>query len=676
MYSAFIIPACDEREFATRLSDSAKSQWFVMREIMEAVVAQRKPRRYLRDVAAAHKGMDGFSFATLQRHYYDVVNGKDWRCLADLRKESGGGKSKYVTEEFLAWWRSECGRHGRGKDGFGGVANAHRELVRRYRAGETLGGICWTQVWDDLHGSRFDRPERCPPDFEIPPGWGYEQLCRRKPPKTFMLAVTNGKGSSKQLMAQVLTTRRGLEPGMMYAFDDLWHDFDVIWRDQILRILELCGVDVASGYKAMALFRPRVRDEVTGKRTNLCEADMMLGVSHLLSTDGYHRDGCRLIVEGGTASLPDEYIRRLNALTGGLVTVEWSKSDRASALAAHWRGPGKGNPKGKRWVESSHNLAHNVLAHLPGQIGPDSRNNKTEYAEARNKACQAMLDVANGLLTPEEAAQIHYPLLRYSDAVQLILEAYERIHGARDHHLEGWDGNHKLRWRTNPGDAWHEMAELNDYEPCDRALIEATIRSKRERYIEDAQLNRREVWTAGRPALVRLPAHHAASLLFDMSKPRRIPDAAQMQFEDCELEPQPMVYRLGECLDPAGCRARLDPGAEYRFIINPFDKARTLHVMATTGQYIGCISRLDAAALIDVGAVEDMVAKTGEAVNRQLAEIKRIGLPLTVERLGQDQHNLGVFTQAVAVRQGAAAVATEKTLDARARRRAAVKSLV
>lgn len=677
MYPAFIIPACDEREFATRLSDAAKGQWFAMREIMEQAVAKDSPRRWLRDVAAAHKGLDGYSFATLQRRYYDVINGRDWRCLADMRKASGGGRAKWVNDDFLMWWRAECGKHGRGKEGFGGVANAHRELVRQYRAGATIGGVCWTNVWDDLHGGRFDRPASCPPDFELPAGWGYEQLCRKKPPKTFMLACVNGKTASKQLMAQVLTTRRGLEPGMMYAFDDLWHDFDVVWTNsQILRILELCCIDVASGYKAMALFRPRVRDEVTGKRTNLCEADMMLGVAHLLGTEGYHRSGCRLIVEGGTASLPEEYIRRLNAVTGGLVTVEWSKSDRAAALAAHWRGPGKGNPKGKRWVESSHNLSHNVLACLPGQIGPDSRNNKTDYAEARNKACQAMLDVVNGILTEEEAAQIRFPLLRYNDAVQMILEAYERIHTSRDHNLEGWEHNRKLRWRTNPGDAWHEMAELDNFDPSDRALIEATIRSKRDRYVEDTKLNRKEVWIPGRPNLARLAPHHAASLLFDLAKPRRIPESAEMRFEDHELEAEPMVYRLGECLDPAGFRVRLEPGAEHRFIINPFDASRTLHVMATSGQYVGGIPRLPAAALIDVGAVEEMVRSTGEAVNRQLGELKRIGLPLTLDRLGLEQHNLGVLTAAVAVRKDLQASASVAHSDARSRRRAAVQSMV
>lgn len=683
MFPAFTIPACDEPEFA-RLPADERHAWFEMREAMTGAVGAPRPLAYLDNLAAAYaregRGK-GMSRKTLIRVYYRVRSGETWRCMCDMRKLSGGGRSRWVTAEFLAWWRAECARWTRGAGGWGGVAGAHRELIRKYRAGETLGGICWTQVWDELHGSRFDRPEKCPPDFELPPGWGYEQLCRRKAPKAFMIAASQGKGEARALMAQVHTTRRGLQPGQLYAFDDLWHDFDVVYKakekSQIVRILELCCIDVASAYKCMALFRPRVRDEVTGKRSNLCEADMELGVTHLLSSDGYNRDRCTLMCEGGTAHLGDDFVRRLSAATGGVVTVEWSKPDRSPALAGHWLGPAKGNPKAKRWVESSHNLSHNVLANLPGQLGPDSRNAKPEWVEARTRAVQFMIDVADGRMTYEEAEALAFPLLRYDDAVKMILEAYEQIHLSRDHRLEGWQDNRKLRWRTNPGDAWHDMEELQDFDPVDRAMIETVIRSRNSRYVEDVALNRKERWQEGRNShMLRLPAHVAAALLFNHAKPRKVPERAEMFFEDYELEDAPMGYRLAECLDPAGVRVRLEPGSDCHFLINPFDMSRRLHVMSRTGQYFGSVPRIDPAALIDPLAVEAMVKTTAEAVNRQLTEIKRIGLPITQDRLRVEQVNLGVLTNVVENRRGLVAAASAESGDARSRRRAATKSLV
>jgi len=678
MYPAFEIPACDEPEFGL-LPAEERNKWFAMRRIIMDAVKARHPREFLRDTAAAaaREGRGrGMSFKTLQRAYYAVAAGESWRCLCDRRRLSGGGKSRWVTETFLAWWRAECVRWTRGHGGWGGVAGAHRELVRRYRAGESVGGVDWTQVWDAIYGSRFDRPATCPPDFELPPGWGYDQLCRRKPPKVFRIAASQGKGPARALMAQAHTTREGLEPGMLYAFDDLWHDFDVIYGSQQVRVLELCCIDVASGEKPVSLFRPRVRDEATGKRTNLCEADMVLGVTHLLSTDGYHRDACKILCEGGTAHLPDEYIRRLDALTGGRVKVEWAKPDRSPALACHWRGPAKGNPRGKRWVESSHNLSHNVLANLPGQLGSDSRSNKPEWVETRQRAVQLMVDVADAVMLPEEAAAFRPPIMRYAEAVEIITEAYSLISSSRNHKLEGWARNMKLRWRTNPADLWHEMDELAAFEPPDRMMVEAIIRSRNARYVEEVRMSRREVWLAGQPAMVRIAPHHAAALLYELAKPRKVPASAEICFDDAELESAPMIYRLAECYDPAGCRAALTPGAEIRCIINPFDRARTLHVMSTDGRYLGAISRIPPASLADPIAVEEMVRETSAAVNRQLVEIKRMGLPLAQERLDQERHNLAIVSGVAGRMRGEASAARIESGDARARRRAATQSLI
>jgi hypothetical protein len=681
VHPAFNIPSCDEAEFGMLPAD-ARNDWFTVRQIVRDAMGARRPRTALRDAAAAmaREGRGaGMSFKTLQRAYYDVLHGESWRCLCDRRRLNGGGRSRWVTPDFMAWWHAEIARWTRGHDGWGGVAGAHRELIRRYRAGETVGGVNWTQVWDDLHGSRFDRPAQCPPDLELPPGWGYDQLCRRKPPKVFLVAASQGKGAARALMPQVLTTREGLEPGMVYAWDDLWHDFDVVYGAQIVRILELNCIDVASGEKPAYLFRPRVRDEATGKRSNLCETDMVMGVTALLTMQGHHPDRCVIHCEGGTAHLPDDYIRRLEALTAGRVRVEWSRPDRSPALACHWQGAAKGNPKGKRWVESSHNLSHNVLAGLAGQLGSDSRSNKPEWVAARTRAVQLMVDVADGVMSREEAAALSLPLLRYAEGRDLIAEAYDAISRSRNHRLEGWSRHMKMRWRPDPASAWHGMEELDEIgrrNPTSRMMLEAVIRSGDPAYVEEVRMSRREVWAAGASKLVRIPPHHAAALLYDLAKPRKVPDRAEIRFDDAELDPAPMVYRLAECRDPAGCRAALEPGSEIRCIINPFDAARTLHVMSADGRYLGAIGRIPVAHLVDPLEVESMVRDTSAAVNRQLTDIKRMGLPLTRARLDKEHRNLDAVTRVSERLRGEAADAQAEGSDARARRRAAARTLI
>ena len=596
----------DAAEFAA-LPETVKWAVLDLKGVIEAASEEPRPRRALMEAAAlnAHKGR-GWSVKSLERKYYALRDTRDWRCLIDRAKVTGGGKSEWVTPAVVEAWRGYC------DEAMRSYKSAWMRMMADYRKGKLIGDVDWRKVWQVLPNlCDQPMPTRCPPGMPIPPGWSYHNMMRRQPRSVERIAARLGRHAAKKASAMVHTTRALMPVGSQYEFDDMWHNTMAIYPGfpKAVRPLELACIDIASAHKIAYGLKPRMED-ANGKRTNLNEKDMRFMVANVLCNIGFHKDGCTLFVEGGTATVKDRLQKTLAFISDGLIKVSVSGVDRIVPLGK-WGHDTKGNPDHKAHVESWHNLAQNRLDSLPGYTGSNSRLDKPEDHEALMKVVDNTLAAAC-LLPPELAARLRFPVLDWGTFRDVVEEVYNQISWSNDHQLEGWEGRTTRQWKAHPADMWHSEAEYLALPEDVRAALAPII--SQDGFSRIAKLSRREVWDQGQRELVTLPDWAICSICgSDLAIARECP-AAEIIFVDKEVDERPMIFRLSTCVGKDGCPVELEERKVYLWLVNPFDP-RKVFVMDTFGVYVGKCMRIDQVDRLDIEAV-------GAEIGRARHELK------------------------------------------------------
>lgn len=632
------IPNCDMGEFA-RLDDDVKYEVLDLMEVMKVCLAdQGMALMHLTGVATANAHRRGWNYKTLESKYYKFRRTGDWHVLVNKAKQRGLGKSRWMTPAVVEHWCTLCMRH------FRSYRSAYIELIAEYKAGSKIGDVTWREVWAEHDQLQYQPlPGKVPRDMPLPEGWSYKNFLRHQPKKIEKLGARQGRNAAKALSTHVRTTRDGMEPGQQYMFDDLLHDNKVQHEKQLVRVWELACLDVASANKVAYGLKPNIWNDATQARENLRNRDMRFLLAHVLIKYGYHPDGCELHIENGTASLNKRFDLLLSELSGGVIRVARAGIDKKVACLSQWGAKGGGNPNAKSALESHHNLSHNRLDHVPGQTGNNERINAPEETAALEKMVNSLI-LAGEAMPPDLARRLAFPVWDMSIFREGVEEAYRQIACRREHELEGWQHRMERVWRTSITEEWKGEAEWWSLSDAERAAVSPLI--LRDGCHDIARKSPLQVWVEGLPKLVRLPDYAFAMLCGkDLAERRPCPATGEIIFVDHTIDPEPMRYRLQSCCDEYGARVDLVEGANYHWLINPFDR-QTAFVLGDRGEYMGKCDRQNTVARMDTEEIGRAIGRATRDLNERLAPLARRGAKIAKARLADMQHNAELLKEA------------------------------
>ena len=570
--------------------------------VHELSTVTRPVQRSLAGVAARL----GVSAQTARRKYDAWRAARDWRQLVNRSKVPA---ERGLDVEFVDWWKKLCEQNGRK------CRPAHREFIRRWRAGEHLPGV-----------------DNTLPRHELPPGTSYDNLMRFRPTKFELTASRIGRSAAADERPLVFTTRVGLAVGQYFVFDDMWHDFKVIALGQRrpMRLLQLHAHDLYSGCQFARGIKPRLEDEATGKSIGLKEDEMLFLVAHVLDTHGYRAEGCTFLVEHGTAAIREDIERALFDLTKGKIVINRSGIEGAAAFAGQYAGRSKGNFRLKAALESLGNLIHNETASLlqfPGQTGSNSRVNLPEELHGRERHADALLK-AMLALPADRAAQLRLPFLEVSQARWLVEALMDRINTRTDHELEGWEeaGLTAVDYSL-PGVGTITGEAVMQLEPEKRSAVLA-VGSPIAR-----KLSPKEVFDQGRRSLARFqPAQTAALLHTRAGREVKVGNDRLITFEDESISPAPLMYEA----------RTFAPGEKFEIVVNPF-APQTAHLFDARGAWVGVVDAWQKIRRDDVEGLHRQMGRAAQIERQLLQPLAARGAEMTRDRIADAQHNADVL---------------------------------
>lgn len=508
------------------------------------------------------------------RNKFDALQREGWRGLADKRRRAEGKKMSDMDcanlPLFAEWVKGLSENYG------GNVRQAWRGAVALWKSALKTGGKIpgYAEVPEPgLNG--------------LPQGWSYPNFSRVAKLTRYERTMSAiGRSAARCHAPMVIRTRMGLRVGEAYMIDDVWHDVDCHMlgsQKQFIRPMELAVIDVFSAFKCAYGLKPRLKDEVTGKRINLRDNDMRLLTAHLFCNVGYNPDRCLVFAEHGTAKVKATIADLLSEFSGGAIRVVEGGIQDKPAIFGAWEGKQAGNPRLKSALESSHRLPHFGAKYLPGQTGGDSRNNLPEDHHGRERFFEEecrMVETVLQRVGPERAAwylnEFQSPVLSYYAYAQWVDDYYKIIHAFSDHELEGWERSGLMisGFRSSLAPTsffqYSELASL----PQDEAIAIRAILASNPQLNVSRRMCRAEVWNSGRRGLKRLPAEVFPMIVGkDLAVERKVADGA-IRFENAEVARDFRFCYPAIGTDVRGLEIRLRDGESYNTVLNPFDTSK------------------------------------------------------------------------------------------------------
>lgn len=600
--------------------------------ICQQIDAAKKTAVGIREAAARH----GDAPDTLKRKYY-AWKASGWRALVNKRV----AKRSRAVMDVGELYKQYCEENQRGS------REAWRQMMRDFRGGkyfEDLG--TWREIWAAEHPD-IATPFNCPADY-VPKGWSYanlQKLCGLS--KYEAVAGRIGRGAAKDYLPSVYSTRVGLAVGSIYMFDDMWHDAKVNYagNNKAQRIIELAAVDVASACRFAYGLKPRREDLDTGRMRNLNESDMRQILAHVLVNIGFHPQGCRMIVEHGTAAASSDLETIIRDLSGGVVRFERSGIISDPVHKGLYCGQPRGNYKRKAALESQHSLAHNVAAALKGQIGRN-RENAPEQMYGLEQYNTQLIKAA-AALPPERARLLMLPLLDFNTYAGLISDLYREMNLRRWHDLEGWEeaGFIATQFRVSPySEEWMPMERILDVPGPEYAALYTAIQAMPEQLSRTVKLSPQEVFDAGKDAMVRLPKSTMPQILGEkLADLKTIRDDGLITYRNQEFGPSEFRYLARTVTDANGFQVALSPGRKVAIHINPFNTDECFLTDPESGAYIGLAKRWQTVCKDDTEALERMAGKQAHIEAQLRAPMARRGQKLIKDKIDMYKNNAQVL---------------------------------
>mgnify|MGYP003131412609 CR=1 FL=1 len=548
----------------------------------------------------------------------------DWSVLVP---RNGNGQSG-LPPAFVEFWRGLCERHQRKS------YTAWKELLGEWAR--------WRRGDDSATIPGYVHPPAPQKGKAYPVGWSYKNLNKHAPEEYELVAARQGRNKMRsKFVPKVLTTRANLLPGQYYLFDDVWHDVavNVLGQEKSVRPIELGAMDLFSGMRPMWMMKP-ILEDLKGHRHMLLENETLYLTAALLRQQGYRPEGTALIMERGTATIRGgDFEQKLSDLTGGAVRIEKGGIEGAPTMAGEYAARAKGNPRFKAALESFHNLMHNRMDMLPGQVGLNPEHTPQEHyrMQLRNnhllKALQTLAD--DGKL--DAVRGLRFDLLEYHQFTRIAGMVYERIHDDPDHSLEGWEdaGLVTAEWRLSRE---QPFATLEDATPDQLAIIREYCQ-KTEGLTRHRKMTRREAWNQRAKGLRKLSAPAMAALLVDkVGIERTVNDEGCFVFQDKKYS-SGQYHFLARVKGMNGdLETPLKRGEKYMTVWNPLIPDE-LHVIDAKGQYMGLCPSMGRADKADQESIFRSIGKVRAIESEMLRPLQARGREILRTRLEDGEAN-------------------------------------
>lgn len=540
------------------------------------------------------------SVKTAARLWYAYRGRQDWRVFVDGRSkpaaalETAGANSP----RFKAWVARMFETNQRS------TAATVAEIQRMFRLGSVV-----------IPGF-----EKHPGGF-VPKGCSETSL-RAKINAAQLANIRLGLSKAARRQLPALMTRANLLPGQVYEFDDVWHDHYVVSGKQVVRVLEFGAVDVASACRVHWGHIPATVAETENgpKRDGLKQAHFILFLAYLLRYVGYHKDGVRLVMEHGTATLPERVRALLEGSIPGLTVVMGGMHDQEQMRLQGYAGSRHGNPRAKTHIESQHNGIHNLLGHLAGQVGMD-RQHHPEATYGMIKA-QEQVELWRDRLVQagrsDLAAALQNHFLTMPQFSELLITAYTLFNSRTDHKLEGWERNTQLEYQVAPG-IWQPASLLTNNGATRLPALIAAAAQANPALVREVKLSPRDVWERGKADLARisLPLYVELLRMAGGNLDRRTKvHGGLITLQNRYISPAPIHYQAA-CITMQGRRILLGEGEEVRAVLNPY-APEALVLLDERG---GILGECPQAVRADLGDMEAVYAQIGRTQAENVARM-------------------------------------------------------
>ena len=621
-----------DRERAVRLSD----------RFME--ISASKTKVETMKIIARQEGMP---FGTVRRLYYAWGKGGA-AALADRRRIRRSAGENIFYPEFKAYAERDLNTSQGGYDA----------MLRDIRAGKAFS----FGTWRDRFRQDFPFeavPPFCPANY-TPRGFTYQNMMRlQKADASRGMALAwsrQGQFAALKFTLPVLRSRLGLHVGEIVQSDDVWHNFDVYQAGVkgLFNPLEFAFYDIASGYKAVSVIKPRmlVTDPKTGKevRDNLKEFQYRMAVAYLMCVQGFYKDGITLIGERGTTALRDTVLRRIAAVPGygKLFRFDVSGVKNTPAHKGLFMGNAGGNPRMKALCECAHNIMHNATASLLGNHGRDAAHLHESNA-ALVKYSKAVIEEAQAI-DPSIVPLLQLPILDMQTYLRYFYALEDVVMDRTDINMEGWENNYLMEYRLSVDSPWRPTEELKDMAPEQAAAVAAVLATDRTNLIRQRKMSRREVWKAGQRDLVRWPIEDMPAFL----DPRDAREATvqadgTIAFADALYYPGRRMIYVAQYTDrETGVRTRLAPGTKVKFFWNPLGPlADHIWITDEAGELtVGMCDVLKRASWSDPHSIEVAMGQQQAQIAELMAGTRASHATDGVARLAADKVNQALIAAA------------------------------
>ena len=611
-------PPDHEQDYFSTLPYAVKWELGVWDEIVKFVGAARTQVEGIKGAAMKWKHLGNFSEPTIKRKIGMYRKSGDWKVFIDKRKL----KKQTLANNILPIYRDYALANQRSnREGW-------QRMMIDFRAGKYFPDIGdWRNVWAEQHPG-LQIPRNYPANW-IPEGWHYSNLQKIAGITPYeVTAMRKGRAAARDFLPPVLTTRIGLPVGGCYQMDDVWHDcvFNAVDSNRrAQRGIEMCIMDVASGYKAAWGMQPRY-ETAAGKMQNIPETRALELTAFTLCNIGYHPDRCLIVGEHGTAKLDSEVQKVLKRLSGNAIEITAGGILDKALHAGLFPGAKRGNFKLKASLESSHGLYHSVAAHLPGQMGMSPERAPEELGEM-DKHNAHLLTCYRELMKrdPARAAKLRFDVLTFQEYLQAIRALYDIVSERTDHDLEGWEscGYVTTEFRVSRHSPDYEPLELLDTFPLEeQQAIRALIRSNPAEYTQSRRLSRREVFEAGKPALKTFSKFTMPHLLGEkLGFMKKVKDNGMISFHNQDFGPDEYFYNARQMKAPDGFVVSLHERREYVIHANPFNLDEIYVSDPSSGAVLGILPRYGMAMKTDTEAIRRKIGKQAKEEARLMQPI-------------------------------------------------------
>ena len=621
-----------DRERAVRLSD----------RFME--ISASKTKVEMMKIIAAQEGIP---FGTLKRLYY-MWNKNGAAALADRRRSRRSVGENIFYPEFKAYAERDLNTSQGGYDAF----------IRDIRAGKSFSFGTWRDLFK--HDFPFEAvPSICPANYK-PRGLTYQNMMRlQKLDASRGMALAwsrQGQFAALKYTLPVLRSRLGLHVGEIVQSDDVWHNFDVYQAGVkgLFNPLEFAFYDIASGYKAVSVIKPRmlVTDPKTGKevRDNLKEFQYRMAVAYLMCVQGFYRGGITLIGERGTTALREPVLRRIAAVPGygKLFHFDTSGVKNTPAHKGLFMGNAGGNPRMKALCECAHNIMHNATASLLGNHGRDAAHLHESNA-ALVKYSAALIEEASAI-DSAIVPLLRLPVLDMNTYLQYFYAIEDVVMDRTDINMEGWEKNYLMEYRLSADSPWRPIDELKDMAPEQASAVAAVLSTDKTNLIRQRKMSRREVWKAGQKDLIRWPIEEMAAFL----DPRDVREATvqadgTIAFTDALYYPGKRMIYVAKYFDrKKNVDKRLAPGTKVRFYWNPLGTLAD-HIWLTDesgDETLGMCHVLKRASWTDPRSIEVAMGQQQAQIAELMAETRAGHSAEGVVRLAAEKVNRALIEAA------------------------------